>query len=123
MLKAKKNLFKAVQSNLVSAFPKLKKLEDSPDLKNLKLIDLKIGTSCLDVMAQYTAVASNEIYPDIESKLIEKKVIEEGDVKPVASMIQENQNYRNLRTIWHSQKMSVQVALKVFKPGYEGGDK
>jgi len=93
------------------------KLENLDCLDNLRLVKLHVSGDDI-FAAKYEAVASNEIYPHLKSRLIEKGVATRKSVFRSGVENKDKLNEYEFVTMSFSGG-SIQVELKAYNPDYE----
>jgi len=105
---------KALRKNV----PQINELEDLAGLKNLELI--RVDTKEKIVIIFYEGIASQELYSNINEKLIEKKVIREDNLMNflISNKGQDNE-YKKIHMSLDFPDYDVQVFLKAYNPNYK----
>jgi len=107
---------------LAIAIPQLGRLEDLPELKDLKLTSAKIEDPDSLVLVEYEAVASPSLYPNVRARLIDRNVIKKDDVRNTIKRNKDRsliKGYEQLVLDFYRDKVQFQVWLKVFNPNYK----
>jgi len=106
---------KALRKNI----PQINKLEDLADFKNLKVI--RVNAKEKIVVIFYEGVASQELYPDVGEKLIEKKVISKDNLinSRIANKGQDNEYEEVYIGLNLPDYYRVRVFLTAYNPNYK----
>jgi len=107
-----------VRKTLRKNIPQINKLESLADLENLKLIGVNDKGKISIIF--YEGIASQELYPDVGGKLIEKKVIREDNLMNswIINKGQSNE-YEEVYMNLDFPGYSVWVFLKACNPNYK----
>jgi len=98
--------------------PQINKLEDLADFKNLKVMGVNVKEKIVVIF--YEGIASQELYPDVGEKLIEKEVISKDNL--INSRIGNKGQYNEYGEVYmnlYVSGYSVRIFLKAYNPNYK----
>lgn len=108
-----------IRKTLRKNVPQINKLEGLADLTNLKVISVNAKEKIVVIF--YEGVASQELYPDVSKKLIEKKVIREDNLMNfrTGNKGQDNEYEEVYISLNLPDYYRVRVFLKAYNPNYK----
>lgn len=107
-----------IRKTLRKNVPQINKLENFAGLKNLKVIMVDDKKEIVTIF--YEGIASQELYPNVSKKLIERKVIREDNL--INSWMGDKGKYNecmNVHVGLDFPGYDVSVLLRIYKPNYK----